>query len=96
MTTTTRPRASRLPTGPDRPRGGGPGRARRTNRFDRFILPVLLIVPLLAIIVGVVAFPVVRTFWISLFTGRGLRTGAFAGLDNYTKLFADPQFLAAL
>jgi N,N'-diacetylchitobiose transport system permease protein len=97
MAITASPRARRRSAGPDRPHGDGPAPAvRRRVRFDRHVLPILLVVPLLAIIVGVVGFPVVRTFWLSFFTGRGLRTGAFVGLDNYAKLFTDPEFLAAL
>ncbi|GAA0995352.1 sugar ABC transporter permease [Acrocarpospora macrocephala] len=80
-------------------RAGAPQRARpprRSLRLDRFGLPSLLLAPLLAVVVGVVGYPIVRTIWLSFHEGEYLISGPFNGLDNYTALFADPYFVAAL
>lgn len=82
------------PGGTDRPHR--PRSKRRARLFDRVALPFLLLLPLLAIVVGIVGYPIVRTVYISLFEGDLLRVGDFVGLGNYTDLFADHYFLAAL
>ncbi|WP_062431220.1 carbohydrate ABC transporter permease [Herbidospora daliensis] len=89
MTSTTSRRAR--PT-------AAPARAgsRTRSRWDRFGLPSLLLAPLLAVILGVVGYPIVRTVWLSFHEGEYLMTGAFNGVDNYTEIFGDPYFLAAL
>jgi ABC-type sugar transport system permease subunit len=82
-----------------RARAGAPARRagwRRRFRFDRHVLPVLLLVPLLAVVGGVVGYPIVRTVWLSFHEGEYLRTGPWIGLGNYQALFADHYFLAAL
>ncbi|WP_046769696.1 carbohydrate ABC transporter permease [Jiangella alkaliphila] len=46
-------------------------------------------------ILGVIGYPLVQTVWISLHEGRGLRTGAWVGFDNYVEMFTDPGAQAA-
>ncbi|MFD1114011.1 carbohydrate ABC transporter permease [Sphaerisporangium aureirubrum] len=72
------------------------GPRRRRFRFERHALPGLLLAPLLAVVLGVVGYPIVRTFWLSFHDGEYLRTGPWIGVDNYADLFTDPYFLAAL
>jgi ABC-type sugar transport system permease subunit len=73
------------------------GRTRRRRlRFDRHGLPWLLLTPLAAVIIGVVGYPIVRTVWFSLHSGRYLKLGAWVGLDNFKALFSDEYFVAAL
>ncbi|GAA0438908.1 sugar ABC transporter permease [Acrocarpospora corrugata] len=88
-------------TAPAKREAGAPRRARppRRPRFRRLAgygLPSLLIAPLLAVVVGVVGYPIVRTVWLSFHEGENLISGPFNGLDNYTALFADPYFVSAL
>lgn len=95
--------ATKLP-GRRRPRGaagrraaqrGGPGWSWR-KRFDDRILPWLMLTPALAVIFGLVGYPIVRTLWLS-FRNAGLASLAgggsdFVGLDNYTLLLTDPLY----
>jgi ABC-type sugar transport system permease subunit len=60
------------------------------------VLPWALLLPLIAVMVGVVGYPVVRTIWLSLHEGQFLRTGSFVGLKNYRNIFDDPDYTAAL
>lgn len=69
---------------------------RRGRNFDSAALPWLLLLPALAIILGLVGYPIVRTFWISFHAGTGLGAGAFTGIDQYRSLAQDPDFRAAL
>jgi ABC-type sugar transport system permease subunit len=76
--------------------------ARRTaarrwiRRLDSTALPWLLLLPALLVILGLVAYPVVETFWLSFHAGTDLTTGPLVGVDQYRSLFADPDFRAAL
>jgi N,N'-diacetylchitobiose transport system permease protein len=63
------------------------------SRFDRKILPWLLLAPALLVVFGLVVYPVGRTVWLS-FRSAGLPYLAsgrsrFVGLDNYRQLFTD-------
>ncbi len=87
--------ARRADSGPGPRREHGTKRRRRF-RFDRHGLPWLMLTPLVAVIVGVVGYPIVRTVWYSLHKGRYLRMGAWVGLDNYRQIFSDHYFVAAL
>lgn len=40
-------------------------------------------------------YPMIQAFWLSLQSGVGVNLN-FVGLDNYRRLFADPQFLTAV
>jgi len=59
-------------------------------------LPWLLLLPALLVILGLVAYPIIETFWLSFHAGTDLTTGPFVGVDQYRALFADPGFRAAL
>lgn len=61
------------------------------SRFDRKILPWLLLAPALLVVFGLVMYPVGRTVWLS-FRAAGLPYLArgqsrFVGLENYRDLF---------
>ena len=51
--------------------------------------PFVFIGPAMAILVWYLAFPTVRTFWISLFGRDGPAGGEFVGLANYVAVFTD-------
>jgi ABC-type sugar transport system permease subunit len=71
--------------------------ARRwSRRFDSTALPWLLLLPALIVILGLVAYPIIRTFWLSFHSGTNLTTGSFVGLQQYRSLAQDPDFRAAL
>ncbi len=64
-------------------------------RFEKKLLPWLLLAPAGLIIFGLLVYPVTQTFWLS-FREAGLSflvTGEsrFVGLDNYLELLGDPQ-----
>lgn len=91
MTDATLP-AVRGKTARRRPRRG----RRRGRNFDSAALPWLLLLPALVVILGLVGYPIVRTFWISFHAGTGLGTGPFTGIDQYRSLAEDQYFRAAL
>jgi len=71
--------------------------ARRWGRhFDSTALPWLLLLPALLVILGLVAYPIIETFWLSFHAGADLTTGPFVGLSQYRSLASDPDFRAAL
>jgi ABC-type sugar transport system permease subunit len=74
----------------------GVERAFASRRFDAKVLPWLLVIPAIVVMFGLVGYPVVRTIWLSFHSGVDLQTGAFVGISQYTSLFADPDFRAAL
>lgn len=55
---------------------------------------MLFLAPMVAVLGAVAVFPVVYSFWISLFDLRLTRPNRvpFVGLGNYAKVFADPLF----
>src|SRR4051794_35921466 len=56
----------------------------------------LFLTPLLLVLVGLAAYPLLDGIWTS-FTSRSVgRAGAFVGLDNFRALLADPVFGIAL
>jgi multiple sugar transport system permease protein len=56
----------------------------------------LFLTPLLAVLVGFAAYPLLDGIWTS-FTSRGIgRPGGFVGLDNFARLGRDPVFRIAL
>jgi ABC-type sugar transport system permease subunit len=68
----------------------------RSRSFDAKVLPWLLVIPAIVVMFLLVGYPVVRTIWLSFHSGVDLATGSFVGLSQYTSLFADPDFRAAL
>jgi len=66
------------------------------RRFRRRLFPYALITPSIAVIAGILAFPLGMLVWISL-QHYGLREliqhqGEWVGLGNYQKILADPLF----
>ena len=62
---------------------------RRRRLFWPFVLPGLLLY------VGFVVFPTLATAWISLHEWAGAGEMEFVGIDNYSRLAADPVFQQA-
>ncbi len=56
------------------------------------LLPFVFVGPAVAILIWYLAFPVIRTFWISLFDANDQ---AFVGLSNYLAVFTDPNMSTA-
>jgi ABC-type sugar transport system permease subunit len=80
------------------PEPSRPSRRPRSVRliFEQRLLPWVFLLPLLAVMVLVVGYPVVQTIWLSFHEGEFLRTGSFVGLQNYRHIFEDPDYTAAL
>lgn len=56
----------------------------------------LFLAPLLVVLLGLAAYPLIDGVWIS-FTSRGVgRAGGFVGFDNFTRLAGDPVYRIAL
>jgi ABC-type sugar transport system permease subunit len=58
-------------------------------------LPFLLLAPSAAIILVVIAYPMVTGLWYSFADGSLLKPGDFVGLDNYIELALSPDFHGA-
>jgi ABC-type sugar transport system permease subunit len=71
------------------------GSRRRWYSWDR-IAPYLFISPFFILFAIFGAFPILFSLWISFMNWKGVRGGAFVGLENYTRLFADPNFHIAV
>ncbi|WP_422771128.1 carbohydrate ABC transporter permease [Plantactinospora sp. WMMC1484] len=65
------------------------------HRAQLRLVPWLLMAPTMLGIVLVIGYPFGQTVWLSLHEGRGLRTGAWVGLQNYVDMFTDGQTQAA-
>ena len=63
-------------------------------RFD--VLPLVFLLPSIALIGLVIAWPLLTGIDYSLHAGTMLRQGRFVGLDNYTALMGDEDFWHAL
>ncbi len=59
-------------------------------------LPYVLLLPSIALMLGVIAYPMVTGFFYGFTNGSLLKPGHFVGLDNYLGLLASPDFLRAL
>ena len=57
---------------------------------------ILFLLPAAIIYLSVIIFPVCYSFYLSLFTGSGIKNWTFSGIDNYIKLFSDQIFLVSL
>ena len=81
-----------------------PGRRRTRRRGGRRggkgegLFALALLLPAALVVFGVVLYPVVRTFVVSLFDVDSPLAGSypFVGLDNYTRVFKDSAFYAVL
>jgi multiple sugar transport system permease protein len=75
---------------------GSPARRSRRARLGVTAQAYAFLLPLLAVLIGLAAYPLADGIWTS-FTSRGVgRTGVFVGLDNFTTLATDPVFRIAL
>ena len=77
------------------PAGSAPSIPERAHEAIDRRLPYLMLAPALALVVGVVAYPVLWAIKLSLYEVSvfALDSGAFVGLANYRSIFADPRFL---
>jgi cellobiose transport system permease protein len=73
----------------------GFGRKQHWYSWDR-IAPYLFISPFFILFVLFGAFPILFSLYISFMNWKGVRGGEFVGFENYTLLFADPNFHIAL
>jgi multiple sugar transport system permease protein len=55
----------------------------------------LFVAPMMALLVGLIAWPFLQAFYMSFFNVIGPRWGAFRGLDNYIDQWTDPIFQAS-
>jgi multiple sugar transport system permease protein len=71
-------------------RGGGRGRT--------WVLPLLLLSPALALLLGIVAYPIARAIWLSFHRLEILQPDLtqYVALDNYRSLLQDPVIRIAL
>jgi len=60
------------------------------------MLPILLIAPSILVILLIELYPFVTALIYSFQNGSLLASGQFVGLDNYIKIFSDPEFLHAV
>jgi sn-glycerol 3-phosphate transport system permease protein len=67
------------------------------TRTTQWVYGWLLLLPAMTLLAAFTHYPVIATFWHSLLsTPKGARPAAWAGLDNYRQLAADPIFWQAL
>ncbi len=70
--------------------------SRPSFRLSQSVAAWLLILPAMSFLAAFTYLPVLRTVWDSLFTEKTpLRPAAFAGLDNYRDIFANPVFITS-
>jgi N,N'-diacetylchitobiose transport system permease protein len=94
---------SSLPAHAQAPRGSTPPRrlaGRLAGSWSRHGLAIALVAPAAILVGALVAYPLVRTIWLS-FTDTGLGdlitgTGDWVGLENYREVFADEALRRAL
>jgi|DewCreStandDraft_1066081.scaffolds.fasta_scaffold03617_4 ABC-type sugar transport system permease subunit len=70
-------------------------RASWWSRHQREVIPYLYIAPFFILFVVFGIFPILYSFWMSLFKGLGLGPKTFYGLGNYIYLFQDPRYARA-
>ena len=67
---------------------------RRRSPFMRKAFPYLLVAPAVIYLLGITLYPGIFAIWRSFYNGRFKLE--WAGVDNYTHLFTDPDFWASL
>jgi ABC-type sugar transport system permease subunit len=70
-------------------------RASWWERNQRAIIPYLYVAPFFVLFLIFGVFPIIYSFYMSLFKGLGLGPKTFTGLGNYAYLFQDPRYLRA-
>src|SRR5919199_4284590 len=83
-----------MTTAPRRKRGRGWLREEFGNPERR--TAYYMILPALFIILVVAFYPVAYSIYLSFFKGSTNNLGPFVGLENYARLFANPEFLEGL
>jgi multiple sugar transport system permease protein len=68
--------------------------ARRRSPFMRKAFPYFLVAPAVIYLLGITLYPGIFAIWRSFYNGRFKLE--WAGFDNYTHLFTDPDFWASL
>lgn len=66
------------------------------RRSNKLLLPFLFLLPAFSILLVFQVFPALYSFYMSLFEWDMISRPVFAGLDNYTGLFADQDFWKSL
>jgi ABC-type sugar transport system permease subunit len=64
--------------------------------FTHSLVPILLFLPSLIIVFSVSFYPIYYAIDISLYETRFLQKVAFVGLEQYTRLIRDPEFLRSV
>ncbi|MGW6130147.1 carbohydrate ABC transporter permease [Cellulomonas sp. NPDC055163] len=85
-------------------RAAVPARPGRRRPFGRTAAPYAFLAPAVILFVAFLALPIGYALYLSLRTvkvsglglGKGARTEVWAGLDNYTRSIADPEFVASV
>ncbi|MGB9858265.1 MAG: carbohydrate ABC transporter permease [Dictyoglomaceae bacterium] len=70
----------------------------KSKKLEERIFPFLLLFPALILIIGIVAYPIVRALWLSFHSFNPLKPLIFTyiGFDNYFKILKDSVFFTAL
>jgi len=96
------------PVLPEAPEGGAPSKdstaARKSSRFSngkRGLEPWLYLAPAFIVLIALLGYPIFQLINVSLYDYRQAQVSGkaplnFVGLENYQKLFADPQFWTVL
>lgn len=97
LTTTDRDRTDDSSAGPAPESSPTPGRRRGRKTTWGRLMPYLLTLPTLALLAGLLAYPLYRMFVVAMQKFErgqlwGTRPTEWIGLDNYTRLFSDPVF----
>ena len=92
MTTTATPPPLVAP----RPVPSSPGRFGSRLKRSQRVAGYLFVLPTLALFLAFVGWPIVQTVYLSLTKWSGFGTKSFVGLDNYTRMVADPVAQRAL
>jgi len=65
------------------------------KRLEMKIFPYLMLLPMMIIFTMFLFWPAINGFWISLHNWDGLNDMTFVGIDNYTRLINDRNFIRA-
>ncbi|MCL2375979.1 MAG: sugar ABC transporter permease [Defluviitaleaceae bacterium] len=65
------------------------------KRLEMKIFPYLMLLPMMIIFTMFLFWPALNGFWISLHNWDGLNEMTFVGIDNYTRLINDRNFVRA-
>ncbi|MCU1528685.1 MAG: sugar transporter permease [Frondihabitans sp.] len=81
---------------PYRPPGQLGGRARLNSSFTRRATIVGFLAPALIILAAFVGWPMISALRLSFTDASGFGTPSFVGLQNYVRVFTDPEILQAM